>query len=165
MEISSEELWIIASTVLFIALVWRPAAKALGTSLTRRGETIAHELQEAQKLRHEAAALLADAEARHANAVKDAEAILQAAQTEANRLRTAGESELQAHLKRRENQALERIAQAEAAAVAEVRMHAVDLAMAASRDLLEQRLTGTEGEKLVDTLAGDLPAKFRATAL
>jgi F-type H+-transporting ATPase subunit b len=164
MEISSEELWIIASTVLFVALVWRPAAKALGTSLGRRGETIAHELQEAQKLRQEAAALLADAESRHANAVKDAEAILQAAQDEAGRLRTAGESELKTQLARREQQALDRIAQAEAAAVNEVRTHAVDLALAASRDLLGQRLVGAEGEKLVDQLASDLPPKFSATA-
>ena len=164
MDISSEELWIIASTVLFVALLWRPASKALGTTLNRRGETIAHELQEAKKLRQEAASLLADAESRHANAVKDAEAILHAAQDEASRLLSEGESDLKTQLARRESQALDRIAQAEAAAVDEVRIHAVDLALAASRDLLGQRLAGAEGEKLVDQLAGDLPAKFSATA-
>ena len=164
MEISSEELWIIASTVLFIALLWRPAAKVLGTTLNRRGETIAHELAEAQKLREEAAALLADAQARHANALKDAADILAGARAEADRLHSAGETELKTQLARREQQALARIAQAEAAAVSDVRNQAVELALAATQDVLGRRLATNEGDRLVETLAADLPQKFSAAA-
>ena len=73
---------------------------------------------------------------------------------------SGAEEDLAASLKRREQQALDRIAQAEAAAQAEVRNTAVDLAVSATRKLLEDRIDEKKAAGLVDQAIKELPAKL-----
>jgi F-type H+-transporting ATPase subunit b len=161
---SSAELWIIASTVIFIALVFRPGKKAITGGLDARRLSIINELDEAHRLRAEAEALLADAKLRHQSAAKDAGEIVAFAREEAARMQLQAAADLKDHVARREKQALDRIAQAEASALADVRNHAVDMAMAASGDLLTQKLSGSDGDRLLDDVIASLPSKFAGAA-
>jgi F-type H+-transporting ATPase subunit b len=61
---------------------------------------------------------------------------------------------------RREDQALQRIAQAEQAAAHEVRAAAVDVALAATRQLLERKLDASVQSRLVDDAIRELPGKL-----
>jgi len=54
----------------------------------------------------------------------------------------------------------ERIQQAEAKAVAEIRGVAVDVAIAATRRILTQRLDGARGGQLIDEAIQALPGKL-----
>jgi F-type H+-transporting ATPase subunit b len=69
-------------------------------------------------------------------------------------------AELEASMKRREAQAMDKIAQAEAAALQEVRNLTVDLAVAASGRVLAQRLDESQGGKLIDAAIADLPGRL-----
>ena len=161
---SSAELWIVASTVIFLVLVMKPAKKALTGGLDARRDAIVRELDEARTLRQEAEALLADARARHESATKDAEGIVAFAREETTRMQVQAERDLKDHVARREKQALDRIAQAESTALAEVRSTAVDMALAASRGILQEKLSGGAGNSLVDEVIASLPAKLTANA-
>ncbi len=161
---SSAELWIVASTIIFLALVFRPARKAVTGGLDARRDGIVRELDEAHRLRQEAEALLVDAKARHQSAAKDSEEIVAFARDEAARMRTQAEADLKDHVARREKQATDRIAQAEASALADVRSTAVDLAIAASGELLAQKLASGGGDRLLDDVIASLPSKLASGA-
>ena len=63
-------------------------------------------------------------------------------------------------VRRQEEQAREKIAQAEAA-IQEVKSMAVDLAMAASEKLLADKLVGDEGSQLIDKSISEIPQKLQ----
>ena len=56
--------------------------------------------------------------------------------------------------------AIERIAQAEAAAVAEVRIRAVDVAMQATERVLLEKMTPKQADALIDAAIAELPSKL-----
>ncbi|MGE0155341.1 MAG: ATP F0F1 synthase subunit B, partial [Reyranellaceae bacterium] len=93
-------------------------------------------------------------------AMKDAQAIVEMAKAEAERLRTRGEAELQASLALRERQAMDRINQAEKQAIAEVRNMAVDVAMEAARKVLRQQIDPAKAGELVDEAIAQLPQRM-----
>jgi len=133
---NAPEFWVAIAFVIFVALVWKKASAAIGTMLDGRAERIRSELDEAERLHKDAQALLNGYQSRLADAQKEAEAVLAHAREEAARLRSQAGSDLEASLKRREAQAMDRIAQAEAAALAEVRNLTVDIAIGASKRVL-----------------------------
>ena len=63
-------------------------------------------------------------------------------------------------MERREQQAMERIAQAEAAALEQVRAYTIDVALGATRDFLADNLKGKQAEALIETAIKDLPKKL-----
>lgn len=151
------DVWVAVAFVIFIALAWKKVSAAIGGALDSRAERIRSELDEAQRLREEAQALLANFQRRQRDGLKEAEAVIAHAREEADRLRTQAGSDLEAALKRREAQAMGRIAQAEANALAEVRNLTVDVAMGASRRLLEARVSSSQADALINQSIADLP--------
>ncbi len=154
---NSPEFWVFIAFVIFVALVWKRASVAIGTMLDGRAERIRSELDEAERLHKDAQALLNGYQRRLADAQKDAEAFLAHAREEAARLRAQAGTDLEASLKRREAQAMDRIAQAEAAALAEVRNLTVDVAIGASKRVLSGGLPPMQADKLIEQSIGELP--------
>jgi F-type H+-transporting ATPase subunit b len=64
-------------------------------------------------------------------------------------------------MKRREQQALDRIAQAEAQALADVRNLAADLAVAATQKILTENLDPAKAEALVSDAIAELPRRLQ----
>jgi F-type H+-transporting ATPase subunit b len=83
--------------------------------------------------------------------------MLAQAEEESKRVRARAEADLEHALQRRERQALDRIAQAEAQAVAEVRNLAVDLAMNATRKILQERIGESQAAALADAAIAEVP--------
>lgn len=155
-----EAFWVSLAFIVFVAAVYRPVSKMMGAALDGRAQRIQDELEEAVRLREEAQVLLAGYERQQNEAVTQAEDILAHARDEAERMaKHAGEA-LEALVKRREQQALDRIARAEDEATAEVRAAAVDLAIAATRKLVESELDDGRQAKLVDDAIGELDDKL-----
>jgi F-type H+-transporting ATPase subunit b len=75
-------------------------------------------------------------------------------------MRDQAAAELEAALKRREDLARERIAQAEAKAVAEVRAATVDVAVEAARRALVESVTGPRADALIAQALKDIPDKL-----
>ncbi len=154
------ELWVLVGFVGFFAAVGKPLWKAIAGTLDRRAARIGKEIEEARRLREEAQDMLAEYQRKHRDALKEAEQIVAHAKTEAERIGREGQAKLAADLRRREEFALQRIAQAEQQATAEVRAAAVDVALAATRKLLEQRLDDDAHARLVDAAIRELPGKL-----
>ena len=79
------------------------------------------------------------------------------AREEAERLRLHAAADLDSSMKRREAQAMDKIAQAEALALQEVKSLTVDLAIAASGRLIAENMDAAQSAKLVDAAIADLP--------
>src|SRR5690606_11943384 len=107
------------------------------------------ELAEAERLRAEAKAMLEDYTRRRAEAEKEAESIVAAAREEAFRMTAEAGQALEALIARRTKAVEDKIAQAEAQAVAEVRARSADLAVEAAQLLLQQQMA-EKGDALID---------------
>jgi F-type H+-transporting ATPase subunit b len=147
---SSPEFWVAVAFVIFVIAVFRPASKQIVAALDSRGERIRSELEEAHTLREEAQKLLAESKRKHRDAIKETEEILAHAKVEAGRLREQAQQDLAAALARREQAALDKIAQAEAKALREVREQAVDVALAATAALIAANLDQKKHAAIVD---------------
>ena len=153
--------WTLVAFVIFIVAVFKPVKKAILSGLDARIEQVRNEVEEAKKLREDAQALLASYQRKQRKATEEAEAIANRAQEMAEHHRAEAQKELEATLARQEALAVEKIAQAEAAAVQEVRDMAVDLAIAATEKILTDKVSGDLSNKLVDDAIQELPQKLQ----
>jgi len=153
--------WTAVAFVIFVVLMYRPLKKALLGALDGRIEQIRAEVDEAQRLREEAQALLASYQRKQREAAQEAEEIVRQARAEAELHRKETETAMADLLKRQEALAVAKIAQAEAAAVQEVRDIAVDLAIAATQKILAEKVTGDLSDKIVDKAIAELPQKLQ----
>jgi len=153
--------WTATAFIIFVVVMFRPVKKALLGALDGRIDQIRAEVEEAQRLREEAQALLASYQRKQREAAQEAEEIVKQAREEAELHRKETEAAMADLLKRQEAAAVEKIAQAEAAAVQEVRDIAVDLAIAATQKILAEKVTGDLSDKLVDKAIAELPQKLQ----
>ncbi len=155
------EFWVAVAAAIFIAVVWKPARKALVGSLDERAARIRSELDEAQKLRDEAQQLLAEYQTKEREAAAEAQAIVAHAREEAERIAAQSAHDLEEALQRRQRLAEARIAQAEGKALDEIRAVAVDVAIAAARQLIAGELDEERGAALIDSAIAALPQRLR----
>ena len=153
--------WVAVAFVVFVVLVFKPIKGALIGGLDAKIAEIRQEVEEAEKLREEAQSLLANYQRQQRQAIQDAEAIVARAKEEAERHRAEADEAMKDMVRRQEEQAREKIAQAETAAIQEVRSMSVELAMAAAEKLLADRLAGDEGSRLIDNSIEDIPRKLQ----
>jgi F-type H+-transporting ATPase subunit b len=154
------EFWVAVAAAIFLAVVWRPARKALLGSLDERAGRIRAELDDARKLRDEAEQLLSQYQARQREAAAEAAAIVTRAREEAERIAAQASRDLDDALARRQRLAEERIAQAEAKAVDEIRGVAVDVAIAAARRVIAAETDAARGGALIDAAIAALPQRL-----
>ena len=155
------EFWVAVAAVIFIAVVWKPARKALIGSLDERAARIRGELDEARRLRDEAEQLLAQYRRQQQQAEAEALAIITRAEEEARRVAAQAARDLDQALARRQTLAEERIAQAEAKVLGEIRAVAVDVAVGAAREVITAQLDERRGATLLDAAIAALPQRLR----
>ncbi|MFO1189446.1 MAG: F0F1 ATP synthase subunit B [Alphaproteobacteria bacterium] len=155
------EFWVAIAFLIFVALVAKKVGGMVVSGLDARAARIKADIEEAAKLRDEAQALLADYQRRQRQAETEAKDILAAAETEAARMRSESMAQLDAALKRREAMAMDRIARAEAQALAEVRNLAVDVALNATRRLITDGIDAARARALVDDAIKGLAGRIR----
>lgn len=153
--------WVAVGTVIFVCLVvYLKVPGMLAGMLDARAEGIKSELAEAKRLREEAEALMRDYLAKTKNADGEAAAIVAAAKAESERLVAEARVTLEQQIQRRAKMAEEKIAQAEAQAIADVRSAATDAASAAAGEVIRARMTEAKGDALIDASIRDLRAKL-----
>ena len=144
------EFWVAVGFVLVIALlVWKGVPGMVAKMLDQRAAVIAAELDEARRLRAEAAALLADYQKRAAGAEAEARSIVAAATEEAAQFAKESRAALEAQIARRAAAAQDKIAQAEAQALNEIRGLAADTAVNAATKLIADRLDENRAKTLI----------------
>ncbi len=152
--------WVAVAFFLFFAIFGKMLFGFANTKLDERAQRISDEIEEVTRLREEAQDLLASYEKRQHEALKEAENIVAAAKDEAARLSQEAAEQLEASLKRSEQLATERIAQAEAQALAEVKSLAVDIAMDATKRILAKEVSEEKADAMVDDAIKNLDGKL-----
>jgi len=150
-EIEPAEIWVtIGMVILFSALIWAKVPGLAAKALDARAEGIKAQLDEALRLRQEAEALLADIKVQREAAEKTAAEIIGNAKSDSERLRVEAAAKLEEQIKRRQQMAERKIANAEAQAAADVKAAAADMAAQIAESVLKTRLTGLKSDPLVD---------------
>ena len=146
------ETWVaIAFIILIGVFAWLGVHRTVLTALDHRAERIKAELDEAFRLKEEAAKVLAEYRNRRASAEREAEEIVANAMAEAERIAGDTKARMEDFVARRTRAAESKIALAEAQALADVRAAAADAAVQAASTVLSQSVKGS--------LADDLLAK------
>ena len=154
------EFWVLVAFVITLVILVRKAGPVITKALDDRGAKIKSELDEAQRLRDEAQRMLAEYQRKQRDALKEAEGIVAHARAEAERTARQGARDLEAAVERRKRLALEKIALAETKATADVRNTAVDVAIAAVRQILATALDASHKSKIVDEAIAELPQRL-----
>jgi F-type H+-transporting ATPase subunit b len=154
------EFWVLLAVAVFFVVVWKPGKRAIFGALDTRAQRIREELDAAANLRQEAQAALATYQRQQQAATVEAEQIISHAKAEAERIAAQSLRDLEEALQRRQVLAQERIAQEEAKALAEIRVTAVDVAIAAARQTIAASLDEQRGALLIDEAIAALPRQL-----
>ena len=143
------EFWVAVAFVIFVGVLgYFGVHRLLLKGIDDRRDRIKVEFDEAHRLKAEAEALLAAYRRKQHEAEDEARAIVASAKAEAERLAIEAEAKLEEFVARRTKMAENKISQAEAQALADVRSAAADAAVAAAEALL----TRTVKDKVADDL-------------
>ena len=152
--------WATVSLFVFLAvIIYLKVPGMIGKALDGRIKAIEGELAEAERLRQEAKFLLEEYEAKRQAATTEAEGIVAAAREEAFRLTAEAKTSLETMIARRTKAVEDKIAQAEAQAIADVRARSADVAIEAARLLLTKQMS-QKGGALIDAAIKDVGSKL-----
>lgn len=145
----------LVALVIFLGIViYAGGFRQMGAGLDARALRIRKDLDDAATLRKEAEALLAEYKQKRIDAEKEAAGIIAQARADAEEYATETRRKLTESLERRGKQAEQKIAQAEAAAIKDVRNAATELAIAAAHSLVAEAAKGDKGSGLIaDSIA------------
>ena len=155
------EFWVAVAFLIFVGfLIYVGVHKKIGDALDARSARIKADLDEARRLRDEAAELLAAYQKKRNEAEGEAQAIVADAQAEAERVAAEARTKLEDFIARRTKLAETKIAQAEAQALSDVRAAAADAAVAAAERVLTDAAKGRIAEDLIVQGIADAKAKL-----
>lgn len=143
-------IWYIVSFLAFAGVLLKYGMPALIGALDARIEAVREELKTAENLRVEAQEMLAQYQRKHKDAVKDAEEIIAVAKKQAKDIQKKAEKDLDKTIARREKQLEERLERLKQNAKDEILEHASNLAIAATTEIIADKLDKKANEKLVN---------------
>ena len=144
------ETWVaVAFVILMIGFAWMGVHRTVLTALDHRAERIKAELDDASRLKDEAAKVLAEYKAKRASAEREAADIIANANAEAERIASEAKTKMEDFVARRTKTAESKIALAEAQAVADVRAAAAEAAVTAAGTILSQSVKGQVADDLL----------------
>ena len=155
------ETWVaIAFVILMVLFAYLGIHKTVLTALDHRSERIKAELDDAKRLKEEAAKLLGEYKSRRASAEREAEEIIANAKAEAERIAVESKAKMEDFVARRTKTAEGKIALAEAQAVADVRAAAANAAVEAASTILSQSVKGSVADDLLAKGIAEVRAKL-----
>lgn len=144
------EFWVaVAFVILMVVFGYLGIFNKAMAALDHRADRIKAELDDATRLKQEAAKVLADYKARSAAAEREAADIIANARSEAERIATEAKAKMEDFVARRTKTAESKIALAEAQALADVRAAAAEAAVQAASTILSQSVKGSVADDLL----------------
>lgn len=153
--------WVLLAFLVVIGIFIRFGVhKTAAGALDKRANQIADDINEARRMREEAQELLAQYQRRQREAEGEAAKIIEQAKKDAKQMAADARDKLSAQMERRAKAAEEKIARAEAQALSEVRGKAADVAIAAARDIIKERMDSGAQSAFIDKAISDLRGKL-----
>jgi F-type H+-transporting ATPase subunit b len=155
------EFWVAVAFVILMGLfAYAGVHRTILTTLDHRSARIKAELDDARRLKEEAAKVLAEYKARRATAEREAEEIVAGARAEAERLAGEAKTKMEDFVARRTKTAESKIALAETQALADVRAAAAEAATQAAATILSQSVKGQVADDLLTKGIAELRRKL-----
>ena len=146
----SAELWVaVAFLILMGVFGYFGVHRTILTALDHRSERIRKELDDARRLKEEAAKLVAEYRSRRETAEREAQEIVTSAKAEAERIAAEAKAKMEEFVARRTKSAESKIAQAETQAIADVRAAAAEAAVTAATSIMSQSVKGSVADDLI----------------
>jgi F-type H+-transporting ATPase subunit b len=144
------EFWVAVGFVILMGVfAYLGIHRTVIAALDKRSERIKAELDDASRLKQEAANLLEEYKAKRTSAEREAQEIIAAAKADAERIASEAKTKMEDFVTRRTKTAESKIALAEAQAVADVRAAAANAAVSAASTILSQTVKGQIAEDLL----------------
>lgn len=150
-------IWVAISFLIFAVVAFKLGRKSVLDGLDSRINEVKDEIETAERLRVEAQELLAQYQRKQRDATKEAGEIIDRAQKQAELIAKTSETELSDTIARREVQLTERLKRLEDNAVAEIKSHAADIAVAATTEIIVQTLDTKTNSGLNEQTISALP--------
>jgi F-type H+-transporting ATPase subunit b len=155
------EFWVaVAFFILMGVFAYLGVHRTVLTTLDHRHDRIKAELDDARRIKEEAAKVLEQYKARRASAEREAAEIITGAKAEAERIASEAKAKMEDFVARRTKTAENKIALAEAQALADVRAAAADAAIAAASTILSQSVNGEVADDLLAKGIQDVRTKL-----
>jgi F-type H+-transporting ATPase subunit b len=155
------EFWVaVAFFILMGVFAYLGVHRTVLTTLDHRRDRIKAELDDARRLKEEAAKVLEQYKARRASAEREAEEIITGAKADAERIASEARAKMEDFVTRRTKTAESKIALAEAQALADVRAAAAEAAVQAASTILAQSVKGEVADNLLSKGIQDVREKL-----
>ena len=155
-----ETAWVAIAFVIFIALVWRKASKAITGILDSRSLLIENELKEAKSLKEEALEELRKSLQSQKNISDEAEQIIRDAQDAAKKIRDDANVSCSEIIKRREEQAKQKIMALETEAVNNIKKITGSIIIESSKVFIESNLDKKENNNIISKSSNQIKSSF-----
>ena len=155
-----ETAWVAIAFVIFIALVWRKASKAITGILDSRSLLIENELKEAKSLKEEALEELRKSLQSQKNISNEAEQIIKDAQDAAKKIREDANVSCSEIIKRREEQAKQKIMSLETEAVNNIKKITGSIIIESSKVFIESNLDKKENNNIISKSSNQIKSSF-----
>ena len=155
-----ETAWVAIAFVIFIGLVWRKASKAITGILDSRSLLIENELKEAKSLKEEALEELRKSLQSQKNISNEAEQIIKDAQDVAKKIREDANVSCSEIIKRREEQATQKIMALETEAVNNIKKITGSIIIESSKVFIETNLDKKENNNIISKSSNQIKSSF-----
>mgnify|MGYP005658081537 FL=1 len=155
-----ETAWVAIAFVIFIGLVWRKASKAITGILDSRSLLIENELKEAKSLKEEALEELRKSLQSQKNISNEAEQIIKDAQDAAKKIREDTNVSCSEIIKRREEQAKQKIMALETEAVNNIKKITGSIIIESSKVFIESNLDKKENNNIISKSSNQIKSSF-----
>ena len=151
-----ETAWVAIAFVIFIILVWKKASTTITSMLDNRSLLIENELNEAKLLKEEALEELRKSLQNQKNISEESENIIKEAKETAKKIHEAALLNSSETVKRRENQALQKIAALEIEAIKNIKKITGNIVIDSTKVFLESNLDKKENIKLISKSSNEI---------
>lgn len=151
---SSQIFWVVVIFTLLYFIMARFALPRVAEVMEERQDKIDDDLAKAERLKNEAETVLAEYEKAIADARSEAGEVMQAASDAIAADDTKRQAELSRALSKRTEEAEARIAEAQRAALDNIRSVAAEAAGSATAKLIDEPVSGAEAQAAVEQVAG-----------
>jgi F-type H+-transporting ATPase subunit b len=155
-----ETAWVAIAFVIFIGLVWRKASKAITGILDSRSLLIENELKEAKSLKEEALEELRKSLQSQKNISNEAEQIIKDAKDAAKKIREDTNVSCSEIIKRREEQAKQKIMALETEAVNNIKKITGSIIIESSKVFIESNLDKKENNNIISKSSNQIKSSF-----
>ena len=155
-----ETAWVAIAFVIFIVMVWKKANSTITSILDNRSLLIKNELNEAKSLKEEALEELRKSLQNQKNISEESENIIKEAKETAKKIHEEALLKSSQIVKRRENQALQKISALETEAIKNIKKITGSIVIDSTKVFLESNLHKKESIKLISKSSNQIKSSL-----